>query len=156
MHNIWVRNAREEDAKNFTQWFVKMPSFTKELFEFPSTYILCAFNPKILAYGVVSFGQETQVLSRVVVNPEVTLLEQAGASKEIVKSVITIGYLNGQKEIYFMGDNPGTNRIAQHVFEKIEYPEYKHVFGASDYPIYRLKLNSLEHSEEENGKQSIR
>jgi len=144
MNNIWVRNAREEDAKNFTEWFVKMPSFTKEIFEFPSTYILCAFNPKILAYGIISFGQEIQVISRVVVNPEATTLEQAGASKEIVKSVITISYLNGQKEIYFMGDNAGTNRIAEHVFEQVEYKDYEHVFGSSDYPVYRLKLEELE------------
>jgi hypothetical protein len=144
MKNIWVRQAREEDSKNFTEWFVNMPSFNPELFHFPETYILCAFNPKILAYGVVNFGHGIQVLSRVVVNPAAGELEKAGASKEIVKSVITIGYLNNLADVFFMGDNAGTNRIAEHVFEKVPYEEYKHIFGSSDFPVYRLRLKDLE------------
>lgn len=144
MNNVYVRQARPEDSKNFTEWFVKMPNFTEEIFQFPETYTVCAFNPKILAYGVVSFGSGVQVLNRVVVNPEASVLEQALASKEIVKAVITIGYLNGQSEIYYMGDHPGTNRIAQHAFKQIPYEDYKHIFGSSDYPVYRLRLEELE------------
>lgn len=144
MNNIWVRQARPEDAEKFTKWFTQMPSFNKDVFQFPETYTVCAFNPKILAYGVVSFGQNVQLLSRVVVNPESSRIEQASASKEIVKSVITIGYLKNLDQIYFMGDNQGTNRIAEHAFKQIPQDEYKHIFGSSDYPVYRLRLKDLE------------
>lgn len=144
MNNVFVRQAREEDAKNFTEWFVKMPSFTKEIFEFPETYILCAFNPSILGYGVVCAGHGVQVLSRMVLKPQATDLEKALASKEMVKTVITLGYMNQLDEIYFVGDNPGTNRIAQHTFKEIPYEEYKDIFGISCYPIYRLRLEELE------------
>lgn len=144
MNTIYVRQARESDAENFTKWFTQMSSFTKEIFQFPETYTLCAFNPKILAYGVVSFGHGVQVLNRVVVNPEATRLEQAAASKELVQSVVTLGYLNNLNEIYFMGDNPGTNRIASHGFKLIKPDEYKSIWSESEYPVYRLRLGELE------------
>ena len=143
MTNIWVRQAREEDAANFTNWFVTMPSFTSDVLKYPS-YTLCAFSNKVLAYGVVNFAEDIQVLSRVVVNPEASVLEQAGASKEIVQAVITIGYLNQRKEIYFVGDHKGTNRIAEHIFKQVPYEDYKHVFDSSEFPVYRLRLEELE------------
>ena len=144
MNNIWVRPARQEDSKNFAEWFVKMPSFTEQIFQFPETYTLCAFNPKILAYGIVSFGHGIQVISRVIVNPEASRLEQAAASKELVKTVVTFGYINNLREIYFMGDHPGTNQIASHGFKSIMPFEYKFIWPESEYPVYRLILGDLE------------
>jgi hypothetical protein len=142
---VFVRPARESDAKNFTSWFLKTPSFDSTVFQFPDTYTLCAFTKsKIIGYAVVNFGFGIQVLSRMVFNPECSDLEKASASSELLKQVITIGYLNNLEHIYFVGDTEKTNRIASHVFTEVEYSDYMHVFSESKYPVYRLNLRELE------------
>ena len=88
-------------------------------------------------------GEGVQVLSRFIPNPESSDLEKALASRDLVKQVVTFGYINKLPEILFMGDNPGTNKISEHVFERIEYSDQQ-IFEENVYPVYRLKLEDLE------------
>lgn len=74
----------------------------------------------------------TQVLDSIIWNPEASNLEIAEAMRELVKHCITIGYMKGTEDVYFIGNDEGTNKIAEHIFEKVEYP------------VYRLNLRELE------------
>lgn len=142
---VFVRQARPEDAETFAKWFAMMPSFGGDIFQFPETYTLCAFvKGKIIGFLVVHCGFGIQVLNRFVSNPEASDLQKASASRELVKHAITLGYLNNLTEILFVGDNTGTNRIAEHIFEKVDNSEYQEFLGETDYPVYRVKLRNLE------------
>ena len=131
---IFVRPARESDSEKFTKWYSKSNSFDPAVIHFPETYVLCAFDDKILGFMPVQMLSFTssQVLDSLVMNPEATDLEVAGAMRELVKHAITIGYLKDCEDIYFIGDHPETNKIAERIFTKVEYP------------VYRLNLRDLE------------
>jgi len=132
---IFVRPARPEDSELFTDWYSKHPSFDPTVITYANTYTLCAFKKdKIIGFMPVqtlSFAS-SQVLDSLVMNPEATDIEIAGAMRELVKQAIVIGYLKDCGEIYFIGDHPETNKIAERIFEKV------------DYPVYRLRLEDLE------------
>ena len=132
---IFVRPARPEDSILFAEWYKNSPSFNPEVIQFPETYVLCAFDRgKILGFMPVQSLSyvSSQVLDSLVMNPEATNLEIAGAMRELVKHAITIGYMKNCDQIYFIGDHPETNSIAERIFEKVEFP------------VYRLKLKDLE------------
>lgn len=142
--NVYVRQALAEDANLFTKWYVSTSSFDPEVFHFTETYTLCGFSKgKILGFMVIRYDDQIQLLHRLVVNPEASSLEQALVSKELLKQVITLGYLRDLREIYFLGDHSGTNKIASHVFTPIEF-KHQTIFKEDRYPIYRLRLGELE------------
>ncbi len=137
MTTTFVRPARAEDQEKFTEWYSNHPSCNPDILKFPDTYILCAFKDKILGFmpiQALSFSS-SQVLDSLVMNPEATDLEIAGAMREFVKHAITIGYLKDCDQIFFIGDHPETNAIAERIFQKVEYP------------VYRLNLRDLEPKE---------
>ncbi len=138
---IFVRPAQEKDSKDFSEWYSKSPSFDPGVIRFPETITLCAYKPdsskqtsKIIGYMPVqalSFSS-SQVLDSLVMNPEATDLEIAEAMRELVKQVIFLGYLKDCDCIYFVGDHTESNKIAERIFTKVEYP------------VYRLNLKDLE------------
>jgi hypothetical protein len=139
---IFVRPTRPEDSEKFTEWYSKHPSFDPDVIRFPETYTLCAYraprckdgNGKIIGFMPVqslSFVS-SQVLDSLIINPEATNLEIAEAMRELVKQAIFLGHLKGCGMVYFVGDHPETNKIAEKIFEKVEYP------------VYRLRLKDLE------------
>lgn len=134
---IFVRPARAEDAEMFKDWYSRSASYDPSIFQFPETYVLCAFEDKILGFMPVQMLSFTssQVLDSLVMNPEASNLEIAGAMRELVKHAITLGYLKDCSEIYFIGDHPETNKVAERIFEKVKYP------------VYRLNLRDLEPKE---------
>ena len=130
----FVRPARAEDREKFLEWYKRSGSYDPSVLQFPETYILCAFKDKILGFmpvQMLSFSS-SQVLDSLVMNPEATDLEVASAMRELVKHAITIGYLKDCDCIYFIGDHPETNKIAERIFKRVEFP------------VYRLRLNELE------------
>ena len=134
---IFVRPVTPADIPQFSEWYSKHDSFDPSIFQFPETYVLCAFKDKVIGYMPVqalSFVS-TQVLDSLVMNPDATNLEIAGGMRELFKHAITIGYLKDCGEMYFIGNHPETNSIAERYFEKVEYP------------VYRLRLKDLEPKE---------
>lgn len=132
----FVRPARAEDQDLFIKWAKHKPALDSGILkpEFNS-YILCAFNNKgITAFLPIQSPQfvSVQMLETLISNPEASDLEIASAMRELVKHAITIGYLKECGELYFIGDHSETNKIAERIFEKIEYP------------VYRLRLADLE------------
>lgn len=132
---MFVRPAKEEDSENFKEWAKNTPSLDPTIFHLPETYTLCAYNEK----GVTAFlpVQEpkivsTQMLESLVINPEATNKEIASALRELVRGVILITHMKRADEVYFIGDHPETNKIAERIFTKVEYP------------VYRLRLKELE------------
>jgi hypothetical protein len=131
----FVRPARAEDRDKFIEWAKGKnldPNVLKPEF---NSYILCAFNKKgIIAFLPIQSPQfvSVQMLEALISNPDASDLEIASALRELIKHAITIGYLKECGEIYFIGDHPETNKIAERIFEKIEYP------------VYRLSLKNLE------------
>lgn len=142
---VFVRPAREEDAVRFAEWYSKTETFNDDVFRFPETYTLRAFSSKkVLGFLVVRFDEKIQYLYRFVPNPEISKIEQAAACSELVKTVVTIGFLREIPRIYFVGNHSGTNRIASHIFKEVTYEEYSSWLHKQDYPVYGLKLKDLE------------
>lgn len=133
----FVRPARVEDKDKFLEWYSKSSSYNPEILAFQDTYVLCAFKDKILGFMPVQAlcFSSSQVLDSLVMNPEATDLEIASAMRELVKHAITIGYLKECDSIFFIGDHPETNSIAERIFKKVNYP------------VYKLELKDLEPKE---------
>ncbi len=133
---IFVRPARREDSEKFTEWASPLiPNFDPAVVSHPGSYTLCAFSEKgILGFLPIQAPiiSSTQMLETLVMKPDATDLEIAGALREFVKSAITIGYMKDAGEIYFVGDHEVTNKIAARIFEQVPYP------------VYRLRLKELE------------
>lgn len=132
---MFVRPAREADGFTFAQWYSKHPSYDPSAVKFPTSYTLCVFkNDKIIGFLPVQelVFTSSQVLDSLIMNPEASDLEIAEGMRELVKHCITIGYLKDCEEIYFIGDHPETNKIAERIFQKVEFP------------VYRLNLRELE------------
>ena len=145
MTTVFVRPAREDDASLFADWYSKTETFNEEVFQFPETYTLCAFSPKkILGFMVVRFDEKVQHLYRFVPDPSVSPIEQVRAANELVKTIVTIGFLRGIPYIYFIGNNSGTNRIASRIFKEVPYSEYSEWFAPQNFPVYKTTLKDLE------------
>jgi len=141
---VFVRPAREEDARQFAEWYSKTETFNEDIFQFPETYTLCAFSNKVLGFLVVRFDEKIQYLYRFIPNPDASKIELAAACSELLKTVITIGFLREIPSIYFVGNHPGTNRIASRVFKEVTYEEYSSWLYKQDYPVYGLLLKDIE------------
>jgi hypothetical protein len=138
---IFIRPSLPRDSEKFTEWYSKSPSFDPDVIRFPDTYTLCAYKPSTdrQDYKIVGFMpiqtlsfNSSQILDSLVMNPEATDLEIVEAMKELVKQAIFLGHLKNCNEVYFIGDHPNTNRIAERIFKKVEYP------------VYRLDLKDME------------
>jgi hypothetical protein len=132
---MFVRPARPDDSELFTAWYSSHPSFDPTVITYAHTYVLCVYKKdRIIGFMPVqtlSFVS-SQVLDSLVMSPDATDLEIAEGMRELVKHAITLGYLKDCGEIYFIGDHPETNKIAERIFTKV------------DFPVYRLKLEDLE------------
>jgi hypothetical protein len=132
---IFVRPTRPEDAEKFSEWAKNTPNLDTSVFRLPETYTLCAYDDT----GVLGFIPvqtpaiaSTQMLESVVFRPGISDMVITGVMRELVHSVILVSYMKNAGELYFIGDHPETNKIAEKIFEKVEYP------------VYRLRLKDLE------------
>lgn len=144
MRDIFVRPAQPEDAQTFIQWAVanKGNEFDPAIVTYPDSFTLCAFDVD----GPVAFlpvqqpmVAEPMMLESLAVRPEASAKEIASALRELIQACVTIGYMKGTGELYFLGSNEQTNRFAEHhkVFERL------------DWPVYRLRMSDLLNTEKE-------
>jgi|SRR5882762_1721867 len=139
---IFVRPATAEDAPDFIKWSVANQgnAFDPEAGQYPDSFTLCAFDTKgPLAYLPVQQPMfvEPMMLESLAVRPDSTNVEIASALKELIQACVTIGYMKGTGEMYFLGSNEDTNRFAENtLFEKL------------DMPIYRLRMSDLSKHED--------
>lgn len=146
MNTVFVRPAKAEDAEIFLKWAVanKGNEFDPEVVTFPDSFTLCAFDA---VRGPIAFMpvqqpmfSEPLVLESLATNPDATEKEIAVAIKELVQACVTIGFMKGTGEIYFLGSNEATNRFAE-----------KHkVFERLDWPVYRLRMSDLLRTNEDS------
>jgi hypothetical protein len=138
MNDIFVRPAKPEDAETFIQWAVtnKGNEFDPAAVAYPDSFTLCAFDvngPLVFMPIQQPMFAEPMLLESLAVRPEASVKEIAVALKELVQACVTIGFMKGTGEIYFLGSNEATNRFAEHhkVFERL------------DWPVYRLRMTDL-------------
>lgn len=131
MATIYVRPARNGEAKDFLNWSIGQEGFDAEVAARPDTFTIAAYDKqKVIAY--MPFHQPI-MLETIAFNPEATELEKVSAMKELIQFVVAQCHLRGVSEIYFLGSDKSTNEFAQnHIFERV------------DYPVYRVKISDLE------------
>jgi hypothetical protein len=127
MHNlVFVRPVKPDDTKKFVDWSLETPDneFDPEVVKYPSTFVLCAYEPIQQAFIMDSFASR----------PGATKLQIATAMKELFQETVTQGHLKGVGEIMFLGTEKGTEHMTtnQEVFEKLPWS------------VYRVKIRELE------------
>lgn len=134
MNHIFVRPATPEDASLFLEWQRTNSNFDPEAVLAPDSFTLVAFNKE----GIVAFlpVQSPKVdpffLESIAFKPGFTEREQASVMREFVQAAVTLGFLKGTREIYFLADTEDTAAFAErHGFEKVPWP------------VYRLRLTDL-------------
>jgi len=138
-NHIFVRPAVPDDAALFLEWQRANPNFDPAAALTPDSFTLVAFdNIGQLAFLPIqrpavidSRPIRPYVLESMAFRPGVSNLQIANAMRELIQAAITLGFVAGVGEIYFIGDHDNTNKFAEQIFEKIEYP------------VYRLKLADL-------------
>jgi hypothetical protein len=143
--NIFVRPVTPEDAGTFLKWVVANEGneFDPEPVTYPDSFTLCAFDETgPLAFLPVQQPMfvEPQMLESFAPKPGLSPALRAAALKELIQACITIGFMKGTGEMYFLGTNEATNRFA----------ENSKVFERLDWPVYRLRLSDLNKQEELN------
>lgn len=135
---IWVRPAKQADAKFFQHYMVSTEDnlFDPEVMTYPSTALLVAHKEgEPLVFLPV---QQAIVLESIGKKPGITDFEMAVSLKEIISAVVMSASATGKGELYFLCKEPSTQAFAE-----------KNGFEKLPWPIYRLKLSSLEHPDED-------
>lgn len=131
--HIFVRMARPDEAKQFLDWEMQNPSngFDAEVVRFPSTFTLCAYDRTgPLAYMPI---QSPYMLESMAIRPGLNTKTVAATMKEFTQAVVTQAHAQGRGEIYFLGTDDATDKLAANqVYERLPYT------------VYRLKLKDLE------------
>lgn len=123
MNQIFVRPARETDARKFEDWVKTNPALDKRIFTYPATFTWAAFNET----GVLAFlpVQQTFFMEAMAFHPLCTDPQKALAMKELTHNLVTQAYLKGIGEIYFLGTDHTTNDFAERQgFKRIQIPVY--------------------------------
>jgi hypothetical protein len=131
--HIFVRPIRPEDTKKFIDWSLETPNngFDPEVPKYPSTITLCAYDKDgPLAYMPV---QQPFVMDSVASRPGASKGQIALALKEFTQAIVTMSHLKGVGEIYFLGTEDGTNKMAENQF-----------FEELPYKVFRVKVAALE------------
>jgi hypothetical protein len=147
MSHIFVRPVTPEDAGIFLKWAVenKGNEFDPDPVTYPDSFTLCAFDETgPLAYLPIQQPMfvEPMMLESFAPKPGLTPLQASAALRELIQACVTIGFMKGTGEMYFLGTNTATNSFA----------EKSKVFERLDWPVYRLRLSDLT-KEEPNANQ---
>ena len=132
-----MRLAKPEDALKFAEWSLANPhsGFDPEVPAYPSTVTLCAYDE----HGPLAFLplQQPLFLESLAPRPGATAAEIARALRELTQQAVTLANATGARELYFLGTEDGTNRLAENqLFERMPWP------------VYRLRLRDLEDAHE--------
>jgi len=135
MTQIFVRPARPEDASVFLEWQKDNPNFDPNSVTKQDSFTLVAFDEEgpVAFLPVQTAKVDPLVLESVAFRPGANNLLQSFALKELTKATITIGFMRGTEEIYFLADNESTAKFAE-----------KHKFERVPWPVYRLRMADLE------------
>lgn len=124
--HIFVRAARPEDARKFTDWSLETPDngFDPAVPKYPTTFVLCAYDKDgPLAYMPV---QQVFMMDSVATRPGTSKGQIAMALKEFTQALVTQAHIKGVGEIYFLATEAGTNKMAgNQLFEKLPYEAYR-------------------------------
>lgn len=140
MEHIWVRKAEQRDVAQLGQWLVNTPHnlFDRDVFFYPQTTTNVAFKrEKKIAFMPM---QLATVLESLAINPEASPRETAQALAELVKVAVTQSRERGIKEIYFVCKDESTAEYAK-----------RHYFEELPHRTFRLKIDSLESSDNVSG-----
>lgn len=131
--HIFVRPAKPEEAQTFFDWSVTNDKngFDPEVATYPSTITWCAYDQKgPLAYMPM---QVPLMMESLGTRPDATEYEIASALKEFTQEFVTQAHIRGAGEIYFLGTDANTDKLAKNqIFEKLPYT------------VYRVRLRDLE------------
>lgn len=134
---LWVRPARPDDALQFAEWSLANPhnGFDPAVPAYPSSLTLCAYDEHgPLAYLPL---QQPVFLESLALRPDATPAETALALRELTQAAVTHAHARGAGELYFLGTEDGTNRMAENqLFERLPWP------------VYRLRLRDLDKTHE--------
>lgn len=136
MEHIWVRKIEQRDIPQLGQWLVNTPNnlFDRDVFFYPQTTTNVAYkhDRKI---GFMPMQLAT-ILESLAFNPDATEREKALALAELVKVAVWQSRERGVKEIYFVCKDESTAEFAK-----------RHHFEEMPHRTFRLKIDSLEASE---------
>lgn len=134
---VWVRNAREVEKPVFEHWAynTKDNLFDPEVMTYPTTetYVAHAEGTPIVFMPV----QTTLTLESLAINPEAEKSHVAVSLKALLSNIATMAGKAGLGEVYFLCHEPST----------IEFAE-KNGLERIPWPVFRLKLSSLERPHE--------
>lgn len=125
--HIFVRPIQpEKDTKKFIDWSLETPNngFDPEVPKYPSTITLCAYDKD----GPLAFMpvQQAFVMEAVASRPGASKMQTALALKEFTQAIVTMAHLKGVGEIYFLGTEDGTNKMAgNQLFEELPYRVFR-------------------------------
>ena len=111
MKQIFVRNAKPEDAQEYAKWapFTEDACLDAGVLAYPTTRTLVAHAGKPLVYLPV---QLAAMLESVAVSPDASPLEIAESYRQLVKSVVFAMNSQGVREIYFLSKHPTVIKMA--------------------------------------------
>jgi len=127
---------------DFIKWSVANQgnAFDPEAGQYPDSFTLCAFDtkgPLALLTRAAANVYRPMMAGILAVRPDSTNVEIASALKELIQACVTIGYMKGTGEMYFLGSNEDTTDSPRILcFEKL------------DMPIYRLRMSDLSKHED--------
>lgn len=148
--HIYCRVANPEEAPVFFEWAManqQNSDFDPMVATYENTITLCAFDED----GPLAFlplqqpllidaeskprpvAETPMFLEGMAFRPGISKLDVSRVMKELIQCAVTLGFLKGTGEIYFLGTDQGTDHLAANqIFERLPHT------------VYRLRLSDLE------------
>lgn len=134
MQKIQIRQAAPRDGQNFAEWSLANPcnGFDSEAAAYPSSVTLCAEDSAgTLGYMPI---QRPLLLESLAMRPGASASDTARALRAFVDAAKNLAKATGVGEIYFLGTEDGTNRLA----------ENHETFERMPWPVYRLRVREMD------------
>lgn len=132
MKRVYVRGIRPDEADTFYGWAKEntVNEFDEQVPLFPSSTTWCAYDHDgPLAYQTL---QQPLFLESLAPRPGASKIEIALALKELTQNAITLAHSRGCGEVYFLGSDEDTDKLAvNQIFERVNLP------------LFRVKLKDL-------------
>lgn len=148
--HIYCRIAREQEAPVFFEWAManrEQSDFDPMVATYENTITMCAFDED----GPLAFlplqqpllidaeskprpvAETPMFLEGMAFRPGISKPDVSRAMKELLQFAVSLGYLKGTGEIYFLSSDKGTETLAANqIFERLPHT------------VYRLRLSDLE------------
>lgn len=148
--HIYCRIARETEARVFFEWAMangERNDFDPMVVTYENTITACAFDED----GPLAFlplqqpllvdaeskprpvAETPMFLEGMAFRPGISKLDTSRVMKELLQFAVSLGFLKGTGEIYFLGSDEGTDTLAAN-----------QIFKRLPHTVYRLRLSDLE------------